>query len=67
MLLVWAECRGAFGFIMSSVFMLKVVTPTAVIILTVIMLSTIMLSVIVMNVMAPAVVVRLNAVYAESC
>ncbi len=47
--------------------MLKVVTPTAVIILTVIMLSAIMLSVIVMNVMAPAAVVMLNAVYAESC
>jgi hypothetical protein len=52
---------------MSSVFMLKVVTPTIVIILTVIMLSAIMLSFVVMNVMAPAVVVRLNAVYAESC
>jgi hypothetical protein len=47
--------------------MLNVVTPTAVVILSVFMWNAITLSVIVMNVMAPAVVVGLNAVYAESC
>ncbi len=41
MLLGWVGCCGAFAFIMSSVFMLHVVTTTAVVIFSVIMLSAV--------------------------
>ncbi len=54
MLLDCTECCGAFAFSVSSVFMIKVEKPTALIILSVIMPSEIMLSVIVLNVVAPA-------------